>query len=104
MPRGRSTVQRVRKETKVQLRLRPEQKDLIAQAARLRQTTLSNFVLEHAVNAAELALADQAHFTLPAERWRAFCAALDAPPRSIPALRKLLTEQGVFDGHGRGSA
>jgi predicted DNA-binding antitoxin AbrB/MazE fold protein len=46
---------------------------------------------------------DQVHFALPPERWRAFCEALDAPPRDIPALRKLLTEEGLFD-EPRGTA
>ncbi len=41
--------------------------------------------------------ADQAHFALPPDRWQAFCEALDAPPRDIPALRKLLTEGSFFD-------
>jgi predicted DNA-binding antitoxin AbrB/MazE fold protein len=40
---------------------------------------------------------DQVHFTLPPDRWWAFCEALDAPPRDAPALRKLLTEEGLFD-------
>jgi predicted DNA-binding antitoxin AbrB/MazE fold protein len=43
---------------------------------------------------------DQAHFALSPERWQAFCDALDAPPRDIPALRKLLTEASLFDDHG----
>lgn len=41
--------------------------------------------------------ADQAHFALSPDRWQAFCEALDAPPRDIPALRKLLTEGSLFD-------
>src|SRR5260370_3680860 len=86
------------KQTKVQLRLRGEQKDVISLAAKLRQTTLSSFMLDHAYAAAQEVLAQQVHFTLPADRWRAFCAALDSPPRDIPALRKLLTEASVFDG------
>ena len=45
-------------------------------------------------------MTDQAHFTLPPERWQAFCDALDAPPRDIPALRKLLTEASLFNGNG----
>lgn len=40
---------------------------------------------------------DQMHFVLPPDRWQAFCEALDAPPRDIPALRKLLTEESLFD-------
>lgn len=43
------------------------------------------------------AWADHAHFVLPPDRWQAFCEALDAPPRDIPALRKLLTEGSLFD-------
>ncbi|MCI0464596.1 MAG: DUF104 domain-containing protein [Gemmataceae bacterium] len=44
--------------------------------------------------------ADQVLFVLSAERWQAFCDALDAPPKDIPALRKLLTEASLFDGNG----
>lgn len=85
------------KQAKVQLRLSAEQKEMIARAARLRQTTLSNFLLENGCSAAQQVLAEQVHFVLPPDRWQAFCAALDAPPRDIPALRKLLTEASVFD-------
>ena len=42
--------------------------------------------------------AKQVLFVLPPDRWQAFCDALDAPPREIPALRKLLTEASVLDG------
>ena len=38
-------------------------------------------------------------FVLPPDRWQAFCDALDAPVREIPALRKLLTETSVLDGN-----
>ncbi len=44
--------------------------------------------------------AEQVLFVLPADRWHAFCEALDAPAREIPALRKLLTEASVLDGNG----
>ena len=40
---------------------------------------------------------DQVAFTLGADAWNAFCEALDAPPRTIPRLRQLLAEPGVFD-------
>jgi uncharacterized protein (DUF1778 family) len=92
------------KATKVQLRLRPAEKAVLARAAQLRRTTLSNFMLEHAYQAAQQVLADQVHFTLPPERWQAFCKALDTPPRKIPALAKLFTETSPFDGQGRASA
>lgn len=88
----------LRKDTKLQLRLKPSQKELIVRAAQLRQTTVSSFLLEHACQAAEQVLAEQVHFLLPPDRWQAFCRALDAPPRERPALRRLLTETSVFDG------
>lgn len=45
-------------------------------------------------------IVDRAHFILPPERWQAFCDALDAPPRGVPALRTLLTEASLFDDRG----
>jgi uncharacterized protein (DUF1778 family) len=85
------------KESKVQLRLRPAQKDFIARAAQVKQTTLTNFMVEHAYSAAQEVLADQVHFSLSPQRWDVFCAALDAPPKVVPALRKLMKKAGVFD-------
>ncbi len=89
------------KATRVQLRLRPAQKALLARAAQLRQTSLSNFMLEHACEAAQQVLAEQVDIVMPPAEWAAFCKALDAPPRRIPALKKLLTEASVFDGQGQ---
>jgi uncharacterized protein (DUF1778 family) len=86
-----------RNATTVQLRLSSAEKAVIAMAAELRQTTLSKFMLEHAYQAAQQALADQVHFALPPGRWQAFQEALDAPPRQIPALRKLFAEESIFD-------
>ena len=85
------------KETKVQLRMRRMQKDVIARAAELRQTTLTSFMVDQAFNAAQQILADQAHFYLSPEKWDEFFAALDAPPRELPKLRELLREPSVFD-------
>ena len=85
------------RDTKVQLRMRPLQKEVIAKAASLKQTTLTNFMLEHAFDAAQKVLADQVHFYLSPGKWDEFCAAIDAPPKELPGLRKLLTEPSVFD-------
>jgi len=51
---------------------------------------------------ADAAAGIQVHFTLPPDRWQAFCDALDAPPRDLPALRRLLREASLFDGDGSG--
>ena len=88
------------KATKIQLRLQPAQKAVLVRAAELRQTSLSQFMLEHACEAAQQVLAEQVDIVMPPAEWEAFCKALDAPPRPIPALKKLLTEASVFDGKG----
>ncbi len=92
------------KATRVQLRLRPDQKAVLARAAKLCHTSLSTFMLEHAHEAAQQVLAKQVDIVMTPAEWKAFSKALDAPPRSIPALGKLLTEASAFDGRGKASA
>ncbi len=41
-------------------------------------------------------VADRVSFTLDPNVWDAFCVALDAPPRDLPALRRLFQDPGVF--------
>ena len=77
--------------------MRPLQKQVILRAAELKQTTLTNFMVERAFDAAQNILAEQAHFYLSAKKWDEFIAALDAPAKDVPKLRKLLTEPSVFD-------
>src|SRR5438477_9788043 len=93
-----------RKTTKLQLRLRPAEKAILTRAAELRQTSLSKFMLENAYQAAQQVLADQVHFSLLSGQWKAFCQALDASPRKIPALEQLLSKPSVFDELGNSSA
>jgi uncharacterized protein (DUF1778 family) len=90
------------KASRLNIRASARQKSLLKRAARIQKTTMSDFVLDTAVKAAQEVinqqkLADQTHFVLPKAEWQAFCAALDAPPRVIPALKKLITEPGLFD-------
>lgn len=82
---------------RLNIRTTAEGKALIARAAKKENKNISDFVLENALSAAEAIVADDANFTLEKKRWASFCAALDAPPRDLPALRKLLTEPGVFN-------
>jgi len=43
------------------------------------------------------ALLDRRYFSLDPERWAAFQAALDAPARPNPRLKKLLQTPSVFE-------
>lgn len=47
------------------------------------------------------AASDQTHIALSSERWEAFCALLDRPPKALPALEKLLTQPSVLDDNRR---
>ena len=82
---------------KLDLRLTPEAKRVLHAAAQATRRSVSDFVLESALARAEEALPDRRHFRLDTEQWEAFMAALDAPPRSLPRLRRLLTEPGPFE-------
>ena len=87
----------MQKAARFSIRASATQKRIIAEAARLRDTTISDFVLEQSLTAAQRILADQVQFKLPKKQWKEFCDALDAPPKPIPALRRLLTKSGLFD-------
>lgn len=87
---------RVNRTEKLDLRLTPEAKHILTAAANTQRRSLSEFVLESALSRAEEVLADRHVFQLSPEKWEAFIAALDAPPRDLPRLRKFLKEPGVF--------
>ncbi|NEV62866.1 DUF1778 domain-containing protein [Thiorhodococcus minor] len=83
--------------SKLDLRLTPEAKARLSAAARERHQSVSQFVLSSALERADETLADRQHFRLDAERWSAFMAALDSPPRALPRLERLLREPTSFD-------
>ena len=85
------------KTTRVNIRATSHQKNIITQAARINQPTISSFVIKKAYEADQQILAEESHFSLSPDDWRAFCDALDKPPKSLPALQKLLVETDVFD-------
>lgn len=90
------TAKPVRSE-KLDLRLSPEAKRTLQMAASASHRSVSEFVLESALARAEETLPDRRRFGLSAEDWAAFQAELDAPPRPVPRLTRLLREPSVFD-------
>jgi len=82
---------------KLDLRLTRHAKRALQAAAAVAHRSVSEFVLESALARADDALADRRTFSLNAPQWKAFLAALDAPPRPLPALKRLLKEPGFFD-------
>jgi uncharacterized protein (DUF1778 family) len=82
---------------KLDLRLTRQAKKTLQAAAAVSRRSVSQFVLESALARADEALADRRIFSLNGEQWKAFLAALDAPPRPLPRLERLLKEPGFFD-------
>jgi uncharacterized protein (DUF1778 family) len=93
VPKARRTVS-----DRVNLRIKPEVKSLLVRAAALQRVKLTEFMVKSSQAAAEMAMAEQTRFVLMPMKWRELNAALDAPARKIPALRKLFKEPAVFKG------
>jgi uncharacterized protein (DUF1778 family) len=86
------------RETRFSIRATPKQKQLISLAAKRTNKTISEFVLENAIEAAEALEMDNANFILSSNKYEEFLAALDKTPTAKPNLKRLLTEPGIFDG------
>jgi uncharacterized protein (DUF1778 family) len=82
---------------KLDLRLTRNAKRALQAAAAASHRSVSEFVLESALARADETLAGRQTFRLNGTQWKAFIAALDAPPRPLPRLKRLLTEPGFFD-------
>jgi uncharacterized protein (DUF1778 family) len=82
---------------KLDLRLTSEAKRTLHAAAAAFGRSVSEFVLESALARAAETLPDRQRFVLEGKRWRAYVAALDAPPRPLPRLKRLLRKRSVFE-------
>ncbi len=88
---------RAARSEKLDLRLTPTAKRALQAAAAASHRSVSEFVLESALARADEALANRRSFVLNSVQWKEFQASLDAPPRSLPRLKRLLKDPGFFD-------
>jgi len=86
-----------RRTEKLDVRVSPSAKAKLQAAASAAHRSMSDFVMESALSRAEETLAERRVFGLDAEKWAAFQAALEAPPRPLPRLQALLDNPGFFD-------
>lgn len=82
---------------RIELRTTSEVKALLQHAAALSHKTVSAFLLDAGIAAAEEALAEQRLFQLSEAEWRAFEASLDSPVTDKPRLAALLREKSVLE-------
>jgi len=81
----------------VNMRIEPNQLDLIDTAAALCGKSRSAFMLDAAYRAAQEAMLDRRLFCLNDEQWEAFNKALDTPPTKNEKLTQLLQAQAPWE-------
>ncbi len=79
------------------LRIRPETRELIDRAARLAGKNRTDFVLDAARQAAENAILDRAVLTFSAKAYAEFVARLDAPPSPNHRLKRSLQTRAPWE-------
>jgi uncharacterized protein (DUF1778 family) len=84
------TLSNTTKRESLTLRIKPEDRWLIDQAAQLTGKTRTDFMLEATRRAAEEAILDRTVFAVSPEAYAEFLARLDAPPQPNERLRKAL--------------
>ena len=82
---------------RVDLRMTPDAKRLLQQAAASSNKSLTEFLLDHGLEAAVEALAARRVFVLEDARWQEFMAALDRPPAENPGLKALLVRRPAWE-------
>ena len=84
------------KSSRLNLRLSEEADAAIRRGAESAGSSVSEFVVQAAVERAERELADRTRFVLDEHQRAAFVELLDRPPQTVPAIRELLRGPDVF--------
>ena len=84
------------KSERIDVRVSGPVKQLLQEAARVERKTVSEFLLDAGINAANQILADRVRFELSTEKRLEFQTALNQPVSAKPKLRKLLREPGLL--------
>jgi uncharacterized protein (DUF1778 family) len=91
----RSTTKR--RDDRLEFRLPPKAKSMLKRAADFENKSMSAFLLDKGLEAAAETLAERSEFRLNAKQYDAFVAALDAPVKPRPRLRRLLRTPSVVE-------
>ena len=80
------------------VRVNPDERALLEEAAEQAHTTLSDFVRRKALEAAETDVLNRAVVTIPAEDWASFEAWLERPAEKVPAIERLMSRIPTWEG------
>lgn len=84
------------KESRLNIRCDKRARRLLDKAAGYAHVSVSEFVLSHALASAEKVVQTHESITLKAKDFEAFLAALDAPPKASPALKRALKRHAAM--------
>ena len=93
----RMTSQKTAVRSTLNLRISPEERDLIDMAANIQGKNRTDFILEAARQAAEETLLDRTIFWVSPQAYAEFIALLDAPPQPNERLRKTIQTPAPWD-------
>jgi len=88
------------KRERLHVRLDADTKRLLERAAAYANTSVTDFILSHAREAAEAVIAGNEQLPLGPEAWEAFLHAIEAPPEPTPALRAAVAAYLARRGEG----
>lgn len=91
-----STAAKCRRSERIELRVTPEERDLIDRAVAALDTDLASFALSNLTTAARRALADRTEFTLDADAWEAWEALNRQQARDLPSIRDFMQRPSPF--------
>lgn len=91
-----NAVTEAKRET-LNIRIKPDVRDLIDRAARYRGKNRTDFILDSARLAAEDALLDQVILTVSPQAFEQFLARLDVPPNPNDRLRKTMLTSAPWE-------
>lgn len=74
------------------------QKSKLAEAAKLQNMNVSQFVLSKSLDAADEVLANQRLMQVTAQEYNWLLAKLEESPQDIPQLRELFSRPSAFEG------
>ena len=94
---SRATQDEFTKSERFHIRATSRQADLIKAGAARRNANLTEYIVDATCAQAEMDLADQNHFVLPPQEWKAFVKALDAPPKVPQGLKRLFSRSPVAE-------
>ena len=85
------------KEERLSIRANPDQKTVLARAAKARHMNLSQFVLQVSLQEAERVVREETQIVVSAEEYAWLCQIMDAPASPAPRLREALNRKPVWN-------